>query len=291
MVAPAMIFQASRRHFFRYQKADEAAYNSSTPNKMHARVGVNSRAKLPEVGDVIWVLANLGGTPSRYRFIYAFIVGSEPFVVDGWNRFEGRDGLWLPESPLVSDLPWFKEFYDRMGRGGTSIQVMADADIERLHSLFGRHAITGATGPEELAVEAAERGWPEDAVRYGAIRSRRGQADFRSRLLEAYGRRCCVSGCRVEALLEAAHIRPHAVEPNYDTRNGLLLRADLHTLYDLHLLGVDEHGYVQLSPEVTDQYYKDLVRKAGRITPPDRSADRPSEDDRRERMKLFRRSG
>ncbi len=98
-----------------------------------------------------------------------------------------------------------------------------------------------------------------------------------------------LSGCRIEALLEAAHIRPHAVEPNYDTRNGLLLRADLHTLYDLHLLGVDEFGNVALSSEVTDLYYKELVGKARRITPPDHSEDRPSEDDRKARMALFRR--
>lgn len=126
-------------------------------------------------------------------------------------------------------------------------------------------------------------------MRYGAIKDRRGQPDFRARLLAAYGRRCCISGCRIEALLEAAHIRPHAEAPNYDTRNGLLLRADLHTLYDLHLLAVDEFGNVILSSEVSDLYYKDLVAKAGRITPPDRSEDRPSDVDRRARMALFRR--
>jgi hypothetical protein len=54
----------------------------------------------------------------------------------------------------------------------------------------------------------------------------------------------------------------------------LLLRADLHTLYDLHLLGVDEFGNVSLSSEVTDQYYKELIALVRRITPPDRGEDR-----------------
>ena len=69
----------------------------------------------------------------------------------------------------------------------------------------------------------------------------------------------------------------------------MLLRADLHTLYDLHLLGVDEFGNVSLSSEVTDQYYKELIALVRRITPPDRGEDRPSEEDRRARMVLFRR--
>lgn len=68
-----------------------------------------------------------------------------------------------------------------------------------------------------LETEAEAKNWPEDAVRYRAMKERRGSVDFRARLLEAYGRRCCISGFRVEALLEAAHIRPHAEEPNYDS--------------------------------------------------------------------------
>lgn len=152
---------------------------------------------------------------------------------------------------------------------------------------FTEPATHPGTSPEAMEKEASKEGWPEDSIRYGAIKARQGQADFRARLLAAYGRKCCVSGCQVEALLEAAHIRPHAEEPNYDTRNGLLLRADLHTLYDLHLLGVDEFGAVHLSKEVADPYYRRLVAENACVTEPDRGADRPSEDDRRARMALF----
>lgn len=176
-----------------------------------------------------------------------------------------------------------------MGGGGTSIQQIGEEWLPDLQSLYGK-----PSGSKDIAAaletEAEAKNWPEDAIRYRAIKERRGQANFRMRLLEAYGRRYCISGCRVEALLEAAHIRPHAEEPYYDTRNGLLLRADLHTLYDLHLLGVDEYGSVVLSPEVNDLDYKALVSKVRRITPPDKSSDRPSEDDRRVRMALFKRA-
>lgn len=287
-----MIFDSNRRHFFRYETAEDAPNNPSTSDHMSARCRDTVNRQPVQKGDVVWVLRNVQtqkGARGRYRFVYAFVVDAVLPPQGGQHRLEGSSGLWLPDSPVVNELNWFDAFFDRMGRGGTSFQQLQADDVEKLRELFAPKAAANGTEPASLADEARQQGWPEDAVRYGAIKARRGQADFRARLLAAYGRRCCISGCRVEALLEAAHIRPHAVEPNYDTRNGLLLRADLHTLYDLHLLGVDEFGNVALSSEVADLYYKELVGKIRRITPPDKSEDRPSEDDRRARMQLFRR--
>ena len=72
-----------------------------------------------------------------------------------------------------------------------------------------------------------------------AIRTRRGQPQFRAQLLTSYGYRCAFSTCDVPAVLEAAHIEPYGLGGTYETSNGLLLRADLHTLFDLCLLTVD----------------------------------------------------
>ena len=67
---------------------------------------------------------------------------------------------------------------------------------------------------------------------------RRGQPEFRQKLLEAYG--CCsITDCISEKALEAAHIRPYSDTKNNDPTNGLLLRADIHTLFDRHLIGID----------------------------------------------------
>lgn len=76
------------------------------------------------------------------------------------------------------------------------------------------------------------------------ILTRRGQAAFRSALLAAYGSACAVSRCTDEAVLEAAHIAPHAEAQDYRSENGLLLRADIHTLFDLRLLSVDPRSGV-----------------------------------------------
>ena len=67
---------------------------------------------------------------------------------------------------------------------------------------------------------------------------RRGQVRFRNMLLGIYGH-CVMSGCSVAAALEAAHIMPYFGPGTNHRSNGLLLRADLHTLFDLGLLSVN----------------------------------------------------
>ncbi|MBB6488920.1 HNH endonuclease [Rhizobium lusitanum] len=71
------------------------------------------------------------------------------------------------------------------------------------------------------------------------ISLRRGQSQFRERLVRRYGMRCQISGYGFAAALEAAHIRPYAIHEDNGAGNGLLLRSDLHTLFDLGFIGVD----------------------------------------------------
>ena len=68
----------------------------------------------------------------------------------------------------------------------------------------------------------------EDARRRvtASIVVRQGQAEFRGRLLINYGGRCVVSGCRVLAVLEAAHVTRYLGPRTNHPSNGLLLRAD-----------------------------------------------------------------
>ena len=92
--------------------------------------------------------------------------------------------------------------------------------------------------------------YKEDSIRFGAISARQGQTVFRSSLLEERGFKCQVTGTKLVELLEAAHIVPHAKGANYNTSNGLLLRADIHTLYDLNLLSIDENLKIHLAPSI-----------------------------------------
>lgn len=73
--------------------------------------------------------------------------------------------------------------------------------------------------------------------RENALRPWQGQ--FRDKLFERYGAQCCISQCAVPEALEAAHIIPYRGEGSNDLRNGLILRSDLHTLFDRYLFGID----------------------------------------------------
>lgn len=81
----------------------------------------------------------------------------------------------------------------------------------------------------------------EDARRRidAQIVARQGGAKFRAATMGAFMGRCAISGCDVAAVLEAAHIVPYRGTQTNAGDNALLLRADLHTLFDRQLLLVD----------------------------------------------------
>jgi len=95
------------------------------------------------------------------------------------------------------------------------------------------------------------------------ITQRRGQKTFRDRLLDVYGRQCAITGCGVVDVLEAAHITPYLGPDTNHVGNGLLLRADLHTLLDCRLLAIDPATHrVMLAPSVREK--SDYKRLQGR---------------------------
>jgi len=69
---------------------------------------------------------------------------------------------------------------------------------------------------------------------------REGQGSFRNLIFNAYDGKCAVTGCDVPETLEAAHIRPYKGPKTNVASNGILLRADLHRLWDTGLMAVHE---------------------------------------------------
>jgi hypothetical protein len=88
---------------------------------------------------------------------------------------------------------------------------------------------------------------------------RRGQAKFRKALLDAYRGRCAITGCDAVEALEAAHIAPYRGDYSDHVQNGLLLRADLHSLFDLGLISIDPRRMtVVLATELAGTTYGQL---------------------------------
>lgn len=105
---------------------------------------------------------------------------------------------------------------------------------------------------------------------------RQGQPKFRQDLLAAYGGACAVTGTRIESVLEAAHIAPHKGTHTNVVHNGLLLRADVHTLFDLHLLAITDGLVVRTSPDLAGSLYSEFDGR--QLRQPTALEDRPSRD-------------
>ncbi|MGH8108661.1 MAG: HNH endonuclease [Arenimonas sp.] len=115
----------------------------------------------------------------------------------------------------------------------------------------------------------------EDARKYimRAIAARQGQREFRDALIQAYKGKCAVTGCDTISVLEAAHIVPYFGAHTQRTDNGLLLRADIHTLFDLGLLWIDDTMRVRIADVLKNTDYK--LFEGSKLTLPVRHIDRP----------------
>lgn len=149
------------------------------------------------------------------------ILLSEPFF---WPR-----EMWI-DSP--------KEFsrHTQQGKGfeadfGVGKEIW-DSVAERLKK--SAPAASDNTSATVAAINSGGHGKPQ------IILPRLGQGSFRMLLTEVYGKRCAITGERTLPVLDAAHIRPYNVFPRHELSNGLLLRSDLHRLFD--------NGYITVDP-------------------------------------------
>lgn len=125
-----------------------------------------------------------------------------------------------------------------------------------LEDIFGQLVLGEDTQePEPLIIDELSEDQRRVVERLQAIRE--GQSAFRQELLHVYGG-CAVTGTRFEAALDAAHISPYKGPHSNKVRNGLILRKDVHRLFDLDLLTLEDDGTIRVSPEVTEPIYRDL---------------------------------
>jgi putative restriction endonuclease len=111
-----------------------------------------------------------------------------------------------------------------------------------------------------------------------------GQNAFKALVQEAYGRRCAVTGTKIVPVLEAAHIRPVTSSGENRVDNGLLLRSDVHKLFDDGYLGVHPSTRVlMVSPRLRSEYgngeeFYAKAKARETVTIPKRRIDQPSSE-------------
>ena len=174
--------------------------------------------------------------------------------------------------PVRGDIP-VQEVRKACPRFNVQLAIQA-VDLERLtgkaRSLLQVAAALHSAPPVKLLVahdEADESYVPDgqdqrDVIKR-QIRARRGQQKFRQQLRDRFQDTCPVTECKLPDLHEAAHISPYRGDKDNHLSNGLLLRADIHTLFDLDLLGIEPATLrVCLKPEVEGMGYDAFAGKA-----------------------------
>ncbi|MDQ8201214.1 HNH endonuclease [Pelagicoccus enzymogenes] len=143
-----------------------------------------------------------------------------------------------PTKKLLIEIPSIKEGFKSFIIGNREEQIFSETELEN----------QGEDSTPSSQIDAREK-----AIR--AITIRRGQSSFRKKLIKAYEGKCAISGSCVTEILEAAHVIPYNGPETNQPSNGILLRADLHTLFDLGLIGIDENLRIVVSKSIRDSEY------------------------------------
>ncbi|HOU91710.1 MAG TPA: HNH endonuclease, partial [Polyangiaceae bacterium] len=191
------------------------------------------------------------------------------FLGEPVSRLEAHDLMWYvlrytaPETWSADDVSALHRF---LRRSETSTSLAERAELE-LDAIAEQEAEEDAPADDDEARRRVLR----------AIWERRGQPKFRQEVGDAYGGRCAITNCDCSEALEAAHIRAMADEGANAVSNGILLRGDVHTLFDRGLLAIDVSTWkVVLAPALRTGSYSDLHGAAFRR--PEADALAPAED-------------
>lgn len=112
--------------------------------------------------------------------------------------------------------------------------------------------VEAAASGEEQAADDVLR---EQAARFANVEIRPEQAAFRRRVFLAHKGMCAVTGCTIWAALDAAHRKGRDWRRGHNSGDdGLLLRKDIHALYDAGLLTIDDRGAIRFEPDVVAHY-------------------------------------
>lgn len=117
--------------------------------------------------------------------------------------------------------------------------------------LFKYNSLNEAEGlKSQLIFEESEAQYGKSILR----KVRLGQGAFRVMVTDAYSRKCAITGEKTLPVLEASHIKPYAKSGPHFIANGLLLRSDIHKLFDNGYLTITNNLIVEISKRIKEEY-------------------------------------
>lgn len=207
----------------------------------------DDRAPIP-LADGTWILDYSAhqGEDQRQGYNAALMNCLEDGIPVGVMTRESGGGY------LVRGLAYVERYNDLMNMFTLHGPVIPETESSHSFALQGFDDLP----PEQRRVFIEYDGTDERRVVTTQQIRREQQRRFRSMLLDAYDGACAISGTDVATVLQAAHINPYRGSKSQVVQNGILLRADLHLLYDAHLISVepDTHAVI-LSERLAESDY------------------------------------
>lgn len=140
-------------------------------------------------------------------------------------------------------LDWFN--------GGNQIGIIENLNTQQTEQRFTEGIVLHEIENDQIDI-------------YDIIKRKRRKAQdrFKDNLIKAYGGKCCISGVEVLSVLNGAHIEPHSIAGDNSSINGLLLRADIHKLFDDELIGINPNTLeIVVHPDLITTIYGDFNGK------------------------------
>ncbi|WP_454042582.1 HNH endonuclease [Cellulosimicrobium sp. Marseille-Q8652] len=185
----------------------------------------------------------------EYRCLKCKAEFDEPLVQPSIvTKFVAHYGRWWVPLPSPAPVRRLLEIYAQQDRQNA---------IRRLDAIEAEHLIGQLAGVDgqffvqiSHAVGPLEGGFIESVAKV-----RRGQARFRQGLVDRFGTVCAVTGPQPDQILDAAHLYSYANAPHHDPNGGLLLRADVHRLFDRLVLTIDPKTWrARVDPALVDRF-------------------------------------
>lgn len=209
---------------------------------------ISYKLKLPAMREWLIHIAHARGTVSYGEMMLAFDVDrfSLRHAMDHLGHAANTNGEPILTALIVSKAT------QRCSAGLESEFGIQDDALER-QKLYEFWAGTAAS--TAVVAPSAFSSLKERAARFASTEIRPDQAAFRRRVFERYQGLCAISSYSVDKVLDAAHRKGRGWrEGHNEASDGLLLRKDLHALYDNDLLTISEDGVVSLNPRVSKDY-------------------------------------
>ena len=156
--------------------------------------------------------------------------------------------LWIPQPADWPRRNLTSKRYDLSSGEGLRVWRQCERSLMALRTQVREYPVSDSLEPSGL--DEIATGFGKDQL----VQPRLGQGTFRIAVTDAYGRACAVTGEHSLPALEAAHIRPYKRLGPHEIANGLLLRADLHRLFDKGYLTVTSERRLEISPRLRIDY-------------------------------------